>query len=155
MPDLQERLNELGIQLPKLPKPVAAYLPGKVTGNLMYASGQTPTVDGQLVFTGRLGAELSVEEGKQAARLACLNCLAELNHVLGSLDRVRQIIKVNGYVRSAEGFGAQPLVVNGASELLIEVFGETGRHARTAIGVPELPFGAPVEIELIAEIDAV
>jgi enamine deaminase RidA (YjgF/YER057c/UK114 family) len=151
MPTIIQRLIDLNIHIPDLPKPVAAYIPAQITGNLIYASGQTPTVDGKLQFTGRLGEDLTVGQGYEAARLACLNCLAEIQSVLGTLDRIQRIVKVNGYVRSAEGFGDQPKVINGASELLLALFGEAGKHARAAIGVSELPFGAPVEVEIIAE----
>jgi enamine deaminase RidA (YjgF/YER057c/UK114 family) len=153
LPTHTERIRDLNIQIPTLPKPVAAYIPAQIVGNLIYASGQTPTQEGVLVFSGRLGLDLTTEQGYEAARLACLNCLAELQAVLGTLDRIRKIIKVNGYVRCADEFGEQPKVINGASDLLQSIFGEAGRHARTAIGVSELPFGAPVEIEMIAEIE--
>lgn len=150
---VHERLAALGIEVPALSKPVAAYVPAVISGNLCYASGQTPTVNGVLQFKGKLGRDVSLEEGCQAARLAALNCVAELQGAVGSLERVKRIVKVNGYVASAEGFGEQPKVVNGASELLEAVFGERGKHARAAVGVAELPFGAPVEIELIAEVE--
>lgn len=148
-----DRMKSLKIVIPDMPRPVAAYIPAQIVGNLIYSSGQTPTREGKLVFTGRVGTELSVDQGYQAARLACLNCLSQLQYVLGNLDRIKRIVKVNGYVRSSPGFGDQPKVINGASELLLEIFGDDGKHARTAIGVSELPFGAPVEIEMIAEIE--
>ncbi len=152
MGSVSENLKKMGITVPIAPAPVAAYLPARRTGNLVYASGQTPTVEGKLLWCGKVGSDLTVEEGYSAARLAALNCLAELEAALGSLDRVDKIVKVNGYVNSAEGFGEQPKVVNGASELLEALFGEAGRHARTSIGVSALPGGAPVEIELIVEV---
>jgi enamine deaminase RidA (YjgF/YER057c/UK114 family) len=151
--DLQEisgRLAAERLELPELPEPRFAYVPGVVAGNLVFVSGQTPTVDGDLVVAGRCGAEVDVGRGQEAARLAALNCLAELHAVVG-LDRVRRLVKVTGYVASADGFVDQPAVVNGASEFLQRVLGDAGRHARAALGVAWLPAGAPVEIELIAE----
>ena len=147
----EHRLDELGIVVPQLPPPVAAYVPAVRTGRVVYASGQTPTIDGVLQVRGRLGEDVSVEEGQRAARLAALNCLAEVRTLLGSLDAVSRVLRLTGYVASAPGFGEQPYVINGASELMEQVFGEAGRHARSAIGVAELPFGAPVEVELIIE----
>lgn len=152
MGTISKRLAELNIQLPKAPKPAGAYVPAVITGNLIFASGQTPTVDGVLKYTGKVGREVSLEEAYEAARLSAINCLAEMEAVLGDLDRIKRIVKVTGYVASAEGFGLQPKVVNGASELLEGIFGENGRHARAAIGVSELPINAPVEVEIIAEI---
>jgi enamine deaminase RidA (YjgF/YER057c/UK114 family) len=148
----ERRLTDLGIAIPMLPPPVAAYVPAVRTGRLVYASGQTPTIDGVLQIRGKLGDAISVEEGRGAARLAALNCLAEVRGLLGSLDAISRVVRLTGYVASAPGFGEQPAVMNGASQLLEEVFGEAGRHARSAIGVAELPFGAPVEVELIVEV---
>jgi enamine deaminase RidA (YjgF/YER057c/UK114 family) len=148
-----ERLRELGLEMPAAPKPAGAYVPAKVSGALIFASGQTPTIEGKNVYEGKVGSEVSEEDAYAAARLAALNCVAELHYVLGDLGRVREIVKVTGYVASAPGFGQQPRVVNGASELFQELWGENGRHARAAIGVAELPFDGPVEIEVIAEID--
>ncbi len=152
MGSVSENLKKLGITIPSAPAPVAAYLPARKTGNLVYASGQTPTAEGKLLWCGKVGSDLTVQEGYKAARLAALNCLAELDAVLGSLERVEKIVKLNGYVNSADGFGDQPKIVDGASDLLEAVFGEAGRHARTSIGVYALPGGAPVEIELIVEV---
>ena len=145
----EARVQELGIRIPTLPPPVAIYVPAVRTGDLVFASGQTPTVDGVLQVQGKLGGEVSIEQGQQAARLAALNCVAEVRGLLGSLDRVARIVRLTGFVASATGFAQQPAVVNGASQLIEEIFGEAGRHARSAIGVAELPGGAPVEIELI------
>jgi enamine deaminase RidA (YjgF/YER057c/UK114 family) len=152
MTTAERRLDELGIVVPQLPPPVAAYVPAVKTGRVVYASGQTPTIDGALQVRGRLGEDVSVEEGQRAARLAALNCLAEVRALLGSLDAVSRVLRLTGYVASAPGFGEQPYVMNGASELMEQIFGEAGRHARSAIGVAELPFGAPVEVELIIEV---
>jgi enamine deaminase RidA (YjgF/YER057c/UK114 family) len=148
----ENRLRELGIVLPVPPAPVAAYVPVVQTGNLAFVSGQGPVRDGKPVFVGRLGAELSLEQGQEAARLAMLNCLAQLKAHLGSLDRVRRIVKVLGFVAGTDQFDQQPYVINGGSQLLEQVFAEAGRHARSAIGTNRLPFGIPVEIELIAEV---
>ncbi|MBB6729607.1 RidA family protein [Cohnella zeiphila] len=146
-----DRLKELGLTVPDV-KPRFLFEPGVQAGNLLYLSGQTPEIDGEMQYAGRLGAELDIETGKRAARLAALNCIGEMEAVLGTLDRVERIVRVIGYVRSAPGFGEHPLVVNGASELLIEVFGEAGRHARAALGASELPFGAPVELEMVVQV---
>ncbi|MNB69869.1 Endoribonuclease L-PSP [compost metagenome] len=148
---IAERLKELNIEIPDVP-PRFQFVPGVQAGELLFISGQTPEIDGVMHYVGRLGADMDVETGKKAARLAALNCLGEIQAVLGSLERVQRIVRVIGYVRSAEGFGEQPLVINGASELLIEVFGEAGRHARAALGTSELPFGAPVELEMIVQV---
>ena len=148
-----DRISELGLELPAAPKPAGAYVPAKISRGLIFASGQTPTVQGKNVYEGKVGEEVSEEDAYAAARLAALNCVAELHYVLGDLGRVREIVKVTGYVASAPGFGQQPRVVNGASELFQELWRENGRHARAAIGVAELPFDGPVEIEVIAEID--
>jgi len=150
---IEARLKELGIELPAVSRPLAAYVPAVRTGRYVYVSGQLPVVDGKPAFTGKVGAEVTPEEGRRAARLAAINALAALAGAVGNLDSVVRIVKVTGYVASAAGFEGQPTVVNGASELLGEVFGEAGRHARAAVGVAELPLGVPVEIELIAEID--
>lgn len=146
-----ERLKELGLSVPKI-VPRFSYVPGVRVGDLLFVSGQTPEVDGKMQFAGALGETLDVETGKKAARLAALNCLGEVESVLGSLDRVERIVRVIGYVRSAKGFSEQSLVMNGASELLIQVFGEKGKHARAALGTSDLPFGAPVEIEMIVQV---
>jgi len=146
-----DRLAELGIRLPPVPAPVAAYVPAVRTGDLVYTSGQLPLTGGQLQATGRLGAEVSTEEGAAAARTCVLNALAAVDALVG-LDAVRRVVKVVGFVASAPGFADQPSVVNGASELLGAIFGPAGQHARSAVGVAELPKGAPVEVELIVEV---
>lgn len=148
----ETRLHELGLTLPETSVPSAKFVPAVKTGNLIYVSGQLPTVAGQPVMKGKLGREISVEQGQEAARVALLNVLAVVRSVTGSLDAVRRIVKLNGWVASAEGFTSQPQVVNGASALLEEIFGEAGKHARAAIGVAELPSGVPVELELIVEV---
>jgi enamine deaminase RidA (YjgF/YER057c/UK114 family) len=147
-----ERLAELGLTLPPVAAPQAAYVPAVRTGAYVYVSGQVPVVDGKLPATGKVGAEVSPADAAGLARICVLNAIAAAAAAAGGLDRIRRIVKVVGFVASAPGFNGQPLVVNGASELLIEVFGEEGRHARSAIGVAELPLDAPVEVELIAEV---
>lgn len=150
---VEERLQALGIVLPGSPKPVAAYEPSAIFyDRLVYVSGQDCRKDGKLLYEGKLGRELTVEQGAACARQSMLNCLAALKYSIGDLDRVKRIVKVLGFVASAEGFGEQPFVINGGSELLIEIFGERGKHARAAIGTNELPFGTPVEIEMIVEL---
>lgn len=150
----ERRLEELGIALPEAPRPVAAYVPAVRCGNLLFTSGQIALRDGTVVYRGKVGRELSEEEGYAAARLCALNSLAVARAELGSLDLVRRVVKVVGYVNSAPGFTAQPRVLNGASELLAAVFGDAGRHARAAVGVSELPLDSAVEVEMVFEIDA-
>jgi enamine deaminase RidA (YjgF/YER057c/UK114 family) len=145
------RLTELGIELPAVPSPAGAYVPAVQTGNLVYTAGQVPLVDGAVAATGKVGAEISPEEAKGHARTCALNALAAVHNLVG-IDAVVRVVKVVGFVASAEGFTGQPTVVNGASELLGEVFGEQGAHARSAVGVAELPLGVPVEVELIVEV---
>jgi enamine deaminase RidA (YjgF/YER057c/UK114 family) len=147
-----ERLAELGLALPPVAAPGGAYVPAVRSGAFVYTSGQLPTVDGKLPAVGKVGGEVSVSDAAGLARTCALNALAAAASQAGGLDGIRRIVKVTGFVASAPGFGGQPQVVNGASELLIEVFGEDGRHARSAVGVAELPLNAPVEVELIAEV---
>jgi len=147
-----ERLAELGLTLPPVTAPLAAYVPAVRTGAYVYVSGQVPVVDGKLPATGKVGAEVSPADAAGLARTCALNAIAAAAAAAGGLDLIRRIVKVTGFVASAPGFNGQPQVVNGASELLIEVFGEEGRHARSAVGVAELPLDAPVEVELIAEV---
>jgi enamine deaminase RidA (YjgF/YER057c/UK114 family) len=146
------RLKELGIELPAAPRPVANYVPVVRVGDLLFLSGVLPSKDGQLVFTGKLGAILSIEQGVEAARVAVLNALAIMKAETGSLDRVKRVVKMVGHIASAPGFTDQPQVLNGASDLLVAVFGESGRHARVAVGAAELPRQAPIEIELIVQV---
>jgi enamine deaminase RidA (YjgF/YER057c/UK114 family) len=145
------RLGELGIELPEVVKPVATYVPAVRTGNLVYTSGQLPIQAGKLVGTGKIGADVSVEQGKALARICALNALAAIDSLVG-IDTVTQVVKVLGFVASASGFNGQPGVINGASDLLAEVFGDRGAHARSAVGVYELPRDAPVEVELVVEV---
>ncbi|MGH3775143.1 MAG: RidA family protein [Pseudonocardiaceae bacterium] len=145
------RLHELGLALPPVAAPAGAYLPAVRSGSLVFTAGQIPLVDGAMVATGKLGAEIDTERGRQLARTCVLNALAAVDGLVG-LDAVVRMVKVVGFVASAPGFTAQPAVLNGASELLGEVFGAAGRHARSAVGVAELPLGAPVEVELVVEV---
>jgi enamine deaminase RidA (YjgF/YER057c/UK114 family) len=145
------RLGQLGVVLPQVVAPLASYVPAVRTGNLVYTAGQLPMEGGKLARTGKVGAEVSPEEGKAMARICALNALAAVNSLVG-IDAVTQVVKVVGFVASAPGFNGQPSVVNGASDLLAEVFGDKGAHARSAVGVSELPMDAPVEVELIVEV---
>ena len=145
------RLDELGIELPGVVTPLAAYVPAVRTGDLVYTAGQLPIVAGELTATGKVGAEVSPEQAKALARLCGLNALAAV-HALVGIDAVVRIVKVVGFVASAPGFDGQPGVVNGASELFGEVFGDAGAHARSAVGAAELPRNAPVEVEIIVEV---
>jgi enamine deaminase RidA (YjgF/YER057c/UK114 family) len=148
----EERLKELGITLPEVAKPVASYAPAVLSGAYVFVSGQLPLVEGRLKFEGRVGHEVSADEAYECARIAVLNGLAAIRNVLGSLDKIKQIVRVTGYVRSGEDFTDHPRVVNGASDLLLEIFGDSGRHARSAMGSSGLPLGAPVEVEMIVEV---
>jgi enamine deaminase RidA (YjgF/YER057c/UK114 family) len=147
-----ERLAELGLALPQAARPLAAYVPAVRTGSLVYTSGQIPTVDGQLVETGKVGAHVSAERAKELARICALNGLAAIASLVGDLGQVTRVVKVVGFVASDPSFTGQPAVLNGASELLVEVFGPAGEHARSAVGVASLPLDAPVEVELVVEV---
>lgn len=147
------RLSELGIELPAVVAPLASYVPAVRTGSLVYTSGQLPMQSGELPQTGKVGAEVTPEQGHALARICALNALAAVDALVG-LDAVARVVKVVGFVASAPNFNGQPGVVNGASELLGEVFGDAGTHARSAVGVSELPLNAPVEVELIVELQA-
>ncbi len=149
--DVYARLAGLGLTLPQVVPPLAAYVPAVQSGDHVYVSGQLPFVDGKLPLTGKVGAEVTPEQGAGLARTCGLNALAAVEGLVG-LGRVVKVVKVTGFVASAPGFTGQPAVVNGASTLFAEVFGEIGRHARSAVGVAELPLGAPVEVEIIAEV---
>ncbi|MEJ7794018.1 MAG: RidA family protein [Nocardioides sp.] len=148
----EARLAELGLTLPPVAAPVAAYVPAVRSGNHVYTSGQLPMVEGSLVATGKVGAEVSAEDAKGLARTCALNALAAVKAEIGELSAVRRVVKVVGFVASAPDFTGQPGVINGASELLGEVFGDAGIHARSAVGVAVLPLDAPVEVELVVEI---
>jgi enamine deaminase RidA (YjgF/YER057c/UK114 family) len=148
---VSDRLGQLGIELPEVVQPVATYVPAVRSGNLVYTAGQLPIQAGKLAATGKVGADVTVEQGKALARTCALNALAAIDSLVG-IDAVTQVVKVVGFVASAPGFNGQPGVVNGASDLLAEVFGDRGAHARSAVGVYELPRDAPVEVELVVEV---
>ena len=148
------RIKELGITLPDPPKPGGNYVPGVRVGNLLFLSGHGPSrVDGKPSARGKVGRDLSTEDGYKVAREVGVNLLGTARSILGSLDKVKRIVKVLGMVNSAEGFGEQPKVINGFSDLMVEIFGDQGRHARSAVGMAELPSGIPVEIEMILEVE--
>jgi enamine deaminase RidA (YjgF/YER057c/UK114 family) len=150
----ETRIQVLGLVIPEPPKPAGHFVPAVQTGNLLFVSGQISAISDQIFIKGKLGRDLSIEQGQEAARLALHNVLAVIRISVGTLDRIKRIIKLNGWVASAEGFNGQPQVVDGASMLLEEIFGEAGKHARAAIGVAELPLGASVELELIVEVES-
>lgn len=149
---IEERLAELGIELPPAPQPVASYIPVKVVGDLAWVAAQIPMQDGAVTVTGYAGAGVTTEEANAGARRCAIQALAALRAALGTLDRVKGIVKVDVFVASASGFTEQPTVANGASDLLVEVFGDEGRHARAAVGVAELPLGAAVEVGLLVQL---
>ena len=152
MSKVEEKILELGLELPKISTPIASYIPAKKVGNLVFTSGQLPMVNGEVTITGFLGKEVSIEDANRAAQVCTLNALAAIKGVIGDLDQIKSIIRVVGYVASTPEFTKQPAVVNGASDLLLQIFGDEGKHARSAIGVSALPLNAPVEIELTVEI---
>ena len=148
---MRVKLEELGLSIPIAAKPVAAYLPAVRTGNLIFTAGQLPLVDGEMVITGKVGKEVTTEDGKQLAEVCALNCLAAIE-TLVQIEKIVRVVRVVGYVNGVTGFTNQPAVINGASELFVKLWGDAGKHARSAIGVAELPLDAPVEIELIVEV---
>jgi len=149
---VENKLKVLNLTLPEAPKPVAAYIPAKQSGKLVFTAGQLPMVNGELISKGLLGQDVEIDEANKAARICTLNALAAIKGVIGDLDRIKQIVRVVGYVASVPTFTQQPAVVNGASELLLEIFGEDGKHARSAVGMSVLPLNASVEIELTVEV---
>jgi len=146
------KLKALNIELPMAPKPVANYVPVVRAGDLLFLSGVLPSRDGQLILTGKLGQGITIEQGMEAAKVAALNALAIVRSEVGSLDKVKRIVKMVGHIASAPGFTDQPQVLNGASDLLVQIFGEAGKHARVAVGAAELPRQSPLEIELIVQV---
>ena len=152
MSKIEARIEELGITLPEASAPVGNYVGAKVVGNMVYLSGNGPLGNADSAFKGKVGSDFSLKEGYAAARSTMINLLGTLKGAIGDLDRVETIVKLLGFVASAPGFGEQPYVLNGASELLIDIFGDMGKHARAALGINELPFGTPVEIEMIVEL---
>jgi enamine deaminase RidA (YjgF/YER057c/UK114 family) len=149
---IEEKIKELGYTVPEAPKPLAAYIPVTRIDNLVFTAGQLPMVDGKLIAEGKLGAEVTNEVGAKAAELCALNCLSVIKSEIGDLEKIKQIVKVTVFVNSADGFTAQPQIANGASEFLVKIFGEAGKHVRSAVGVNELPINAPVEIEMIVHV---
>lgn len=149
---IEEKIRDLGYELPDVPKPVAAYVPALKVDNLILTAGQIPSVQGELKYKSKLGKDLTIKEGKKAAEICALNCLAAIKGVIGNLDKIQQVIKLTVFVNSAEGFTDQPLVANGASEILEKIFGEKGKHVRSAVGVNELPLDAAVEVEMIVSV---
>lgn len=149
---IEEKIKELGFDLPQVAKPLAAYIPAKQIGNLVMTSGQVPVVSSEIKYKGKVGKDLSEEDGQKAAQICALNCLAAIKGAIGSLDKIVEVIKLTVFVASAEGFTAQPKVANGASELIGQIFGEAGKHARSAVGVTALPLDAAVEIEMIVSV---
>lgn len=149
---IENKIEDLGIQLPIPPTPIATYTSCKQVGNLIFVSGQGPIIEGAQLFTGKVGREITKEEGYEAARYCAINLLAQLKKFLGDLDLVKQIVHLKGFVASADDFTAQPFVINGASDLMVQVFGDAGRHTRCALGANVLPTNIPVEVELIVEV---
>jgi len=153
MSTVEQRLEALGLSLPERGTPIANYVGAVRSGNIVYISGHGPTPDPDKIYVGKVGSDLDVDTAYRAARLVLLNCLTTLKAEIGQLDRVRRVVKLFGMVNSAPGFGQQPKVINGASDLLVEIFGDRGRHARSAVGMAELPGGIAVEIEMIVEVE--
>ncbi|MCH8032201.1 MAG: RidA family protein [Bacteroidetes bacterium] len=149
---VEEKIKELGFTLPETPKPLAAYIPAIRTGDYVYTSGQVPFADGELMYSGKIGFDLTIEEGQMAAELCALNGLSSIKSEIGDLNKIEQIVKVTVFVNSADGFTDQPKVANGASEFLGKIFGESGKHVRSAVGVNELPADSAVEVEIIVKV---
>ncbi len=152
MIDYEMRLKELGLEIPKIPPAQGAYVPAVKTGNLVFCSGQGSYRDGAHVYTGQIGVDVTPEEAYDAARIAGLNCLAEICSVIGSINNIKRIVQVRGFINSSDDFHDQPTVLNGTSELMLELFGENGKHARCALGTNNLPGNIPVEVEMIVEV---
>jgi enamine deaminase RidA (YjgF/YER057c/UK114 family) len=148
----EKKLKDLGILLPEAPRPIANYVPAVRVGNLLFVSGHGPYNDGKTVTAGKLGRELTIEQGYLVARNVAINCLASAKAALGDLDRIKKVVKLLGMVNCTEDFKDQPKVINGASDLLVEVLGDAGKHSRSAVGMQSLPNGIPVEIEMILEV---
>ena len=149
---IEEKLNEMGIKIPEAPKPLASYIPVTQVGNFVFTAGQIPMYKGDLLYRGKIGGNISLEPGIKAAELCTVNCLSVIKSLIGNLDNIKRIVKVTVFVNSAEGFTDQPKVANGASDLLVKIFGENGKHVRSAIGVNELPIDSAVEVEMIVEV---
>ena len=152
MGNIENKIKDLGLQLPEPPIPLAAYIPAKQVGNLVFTAGQLPMVNGEIILKGLLGQDVEIDPAYNAAKICTLNALSAIKGVIGDLDKIKQVVRVVGYVASVPTFTQQPAVVNGASELLLEIFGENGKHARSAVGMAVLPLNAAVEIELTVEV---
>jgi enamine deaminase RidA (YjgF/YER057c/UK114 family) len=150
---IEEKLTTLNIILPTPPKPAGSYIPVVKTGNLLFVSGQIPMKEGKIVFQGKVPTNVSVEDAQKAAKLCIINALAQIKSELGSLEKISRIVRISGFVNSSQDFSEQPKVINAASDLLFEIFGENGKHSRIAVGVASLPLNSTVEIDLIAEIN--
>jgi enamine deaminase RidA (YjgF/YER057c/UK114 family) len=146
---IENKLKELNIVLPEAPKPAGSYVPAVICGRMVYVAGQLPAKDGELKYAGKVGTDVSVEDAYEAAKLCAINGLGVLKAYIGDLDKIEQVVRLGGFVNSADGFTMQPKVINGASELLVSIFGEKGKHARAAVGVNELPLNAAVEVEML------
>lgn len=148
----EEKLKQMGISIPEVVKPLAAYIPATQIGNLVMTSGQVPISNGSVMYIGKVGKDLTEEEGMKAAKLCALNCLSAIRSITGSLNKIKRVVKLTVFVSSAEGFTAQPKIANGASEFIGEIFGDAGKHVRSAVGVSELPLNSAVEIEMVVEV---
>jgi enamine deaminase RidA (YjgF/YER057c/UK114 family) len=153
MEDYEGRMKKLGLCIPEIPPVAGAYVPAVKSGNLVFCSGQGAYKDGSQIYVGQVGTDIPLESAYQAARIAALNCLAEIQSVIGSLNRISRIVQIRGFVNSARSFHDQPKVVNGASELMLEIFGDAGKHARCALGTNNLPGNIPVEVEMVVEFE--
>lgn len=149
---IEEKIKELGFDLPQVARPLAAYIPAKQVGNLIMTSGQVPVVNGEIKYKGKIDQDLSEEDGQKAAQICALNCLAAIKDIVGDLDKINEVVKLTVFVASSPDYTSQPKVANGASELVTKIFGEKGKHARSAVGVTALPLGAAVEIEMIVSL---
>lgn len=149
---IEKKLKELGITIPDAPKPLAAYVPAIQEGNLVFTAGQVPLVGGELKYKGKLGVDISEEDAIKAAEVCAINCLSVVKSVIGDLNKVERVVKLTAFVNGTDVFTGQPKIANGASELLVKIFGEAGKHSRSAVGVNSLPLGAPVEIEMIVKV---
>jgi len=149
---IENKMKEIGLILPEVPKPIAEYIPAKKIGNLVVTSGQGPIKDGKFIHVGKVGGEINLEEGYESAKMCALNCLAAIKSIIGSLDEIDEIVKIKGYVNSTPDFYRQPEVINGASELVVKIFGEKGKHTRSALGTSVLPGNIPVELEMIVKL---
>lgn len=150
---IEDKINKMGIQIPEAAKPVGSYIPYQRVGDLIFISGQDCRVDGKLKYEGKVGADVTEEEAYDAAKITAINLVAILKNAIGDLDKVVKIVNLRGFVNSAKGFVRQPFVINGASDFLVEVFGEKGKHSRCALSANELPFNTPVEIEMVVEVE--